>query len=181
MKITSQRLYAKPFCAEDFLDFYKLHKNQETAKLMGKGVISDEEINIRFNRNLQHQKEFGFSAWAIFKKDTHEFIGRVGFVKIGTLVPTDEDHSNKIEIGYAFLPDFWGLGYVSEIVPIFLSYGFHILKLDKIYAKTSKDNQKSQYLLRQKFGFEYVSDIAVEGRMSELFVKNHNHTLPNAF
>ena len=177
MQIESKRLYCRPFERADFENFYKLHKNNETSKLMGKGVISDEEIESRFNRNLKHQDGFGFSAWATFEKDTNKFVGRVGFVKIGTLVATDEDHSDKIEIGYAFLPEFWGHGYAQEIIPVFLNYGFNILKLEAIYAKTSKDNQKSQYLLRQKFHFEYVSDIMVENRVSELFIQKNTNKL----
>jgi ribosomal-protein-alanine N-acetyltransferase len=174
MRIESPRLYARPFEIKDFPNFSALHKNSETAKLMGKGLIADEEIENRFARVLQHQDELGFSAWAVFEKHSDKFIGRCGLVKIGTLVATDEDHSDKIEIGYAFLPEFWGKGYCQEIVPIFLQHGFKERQLKEIFAKTSKDNKKSHRLLTEKFHFIHYRDILVEGRESEMFIlRNH--------
>ena len=119
---------------------------------------------------LKHQEELQFSAWAVFEKETNKFIGRCGLVKIGTLVATDENHSDKIEIGYAFLPEFWGKGYCQEIVPLFLKYGFETLKLEAIFAKTSKDNKKSHRLLTDKFHFTHYCDVKVEGRDSEMLV-----------
>lgn len=47
MKIESERLYIKPFKNEDFENFVSLHKNGETSKLMGKGLIFDEEMKNR--------------------------------------------------------------------------------------------------------------------------------------
>jgi hypothetical protein len=47
MKIESERLYIKPFKNEDFENFASLHKNGETAKLMGKELIFDEEMKNR--------------------------------------------------------------------------------------------------------------------------------------
>jgi ribosomal-protein-alanine N-acetyltransferase len=174
MKIESQRLYARPFVMDDFAYFKKLHTNHETVKLMGKGLISEEEISERFARVLKSQEELGFSAWAIFERGSGEFVGRCGLVKIGTLVATQEDHSDKVEIGYAFLPDFWGCGYCQEIVPLFLEDGFKKLNLPEIFAKTAKENHKSRYLLTQKFSFTHHSDILVEGREAELFVLKPN-------
>jgi len=170
MKIESERLYIKPFKNEDFKNFVSLHKNGETAKLMGKGLISDEEIKKRFNNVLAHQEELGYSSWQVFEKKTNKFVGRCGLVKIGTLVQTDENHSDKIEIGYAFLPEFWGYGYCQEIVPLVLRYGFENFKLKTIFAKTAKENLKSYHLLTKKFHFKHCSNIRVEGRDSELFI-----------
>jgi [ribosomal protein S5]-alanine N-acetyltransferase len=170
MKLESERLFAKPFETSDFQDFVRLLKNKESSKLMGKGLISDLEIEARFKRILSHQKELEFSAWAVFEKKTKNFVGRCGLVKIGTLVETDEDHSDKIEIGYAFLPEFWGQGYCQEIVPLFLEYGFEALKLTEIFAKTAKDNNKSRHLLMQKFHFIPYCDVLVEGKESEIFI-----------
>lgn len=169
MFIESPRLYLRHFTRDDFKYFISLHKNDQTTKFMGKGLISDEEIQKRFENVLKHGEEFGFSAGAVFEKETDIFIGRCGLVKIGTIVPTEEDHSDKVEIGYAFLPESWGKGYCQEIVPLVLKYGFETLKLETIFAKTSKENKKSQHLITEKFHFKYYSDVMVEGRDSLLF------------
>lgn len=167
--INSARLYARPFANADRNYFFLLHKNQSTIKFMGKGFLSDEEIDVRFEKNLDHQQQYGYSAWAVFEKESNKFVGRCGLAKIGTLVKTDQDHSDKIEIGYAFLPEFWGSGYCQEIVPLFLSCGFKDFNLKEIFAKTAKDNLKSQHLLIKKFGFEYYCDVSVEDRDSLMF------------
>jgi ribosomal-protein-alanine N-acetyltransferase len=170
MNIESKRLYIRPFSQENFKNFESLHKNNETAKLMGKGLISDQEIEKRFNNVLTHQEELGFSAWAVYEKNSDKFVGRCGLVKIGTLTKTDEDNSDKIEIGYAFLPEFWGKGYCQEIVPAVLEYGFKTIGLENIFAKTAKENIKSRHLLINKFHFKHHSGALVEGRESDIFI-----------
>lgn len=60
---------------------------------------------------------------------------------------------NVYELGYRFLPGFWGKGYATESAKASLDLGFNQLNADKIYAYADIENQTSNYILT-KLGFE---------------------------
>ncbi|WP_240904059.1 GNAT family N-acetyltransferase [Bacillus sp. N1-1] len=83
------------------------------------------------------------SYWTVFLKESQEFIG---------IVFLDTYHDGvKTEVGYQFLPEFWGRGYAREVVTRVIEYGFSELNLDEIVAETQTRNTASCSLL-QKVG-----------------------------
>lgn len=51
------------------------------------------------------------------------------------------------EIGYQFLPQFWGKGIAKEVISRVLHYGLNTMKLDKVMAETQSQNKASCKLL----------------------------------
>jgi len=73
-------------------------------------------------------------------------MGICGLLKRDTL-----DH---VDIGFAFLPKFWGNGYALESAKGIMMYGQNVMGLKRILAITSPNNEASIALLK-KLGFKF--------------------------
>jgi RimJ/RimL family protein N-acetyltransferase len=94
-----------------------------------------------------------------------EMYGRLGFglyltelkvdrVPIGICGLIKREHLEDVDIGFAFLPRFWGNGYAHESASAVMAHGKTALGLDRIVAITSPDNHGSIKLL-EKLGFDF--------------------------
>ena len=81
----------------------------------------------------------GMGFWAVCLRKQMEPIGLCGLIQRDTLPDVD--------VGYAFLPAFWGRGYAKEAAGACLRYGQEVLGLQRILAITGPDNQASQRVL----------------------------------
>ena len=81
----------------------------------------------------------GMGFWAVCLRGQMEPIGLCGLIQRDTLPDVD--------VGYAFLPAFWGRGYAKEAAGACLRYGREVLGLQRILAITGPDNQASQRVL----------------------------------
>ena len=137
----TKNLKARLFNSDDFDLLYKLHSNPEVMANIGSGKAkSKEEVEAQFaNITLNSEN----TVFAVFDKSTEEFIGRVGFSKFNSIIKSDSD-INAYELGYCFMPQFWGKGYARELGLAILDLFFTKLKIDKkIYAKATDRNEKS--------------------------------------
>jgi ribosomal-protein-alanine N-acetyltransferase len=81
------------------------------------------------------------------------------------------DELPQPDIGFAFLPDFWNKGFALEAAAAVLQDARERLKLDRILAITTPDNESSIKLL-QKLGlkFERVIKMSEDPDAEELFL-----------
>ena len=85
--------------------------------------------------------------WAAIEKATKIFVGSFAIIPI--------EGTKDIQLGYAFLKEYWGKGFASELTKEGLKYYFKKTNEDHIYAIAEKDNIASHKVLL-KNGF--VSD-----------------------
>ena len=81
----------------------------------------------------------GFGMYLVELKENRIPIGISGLVKRDTLPDPD--------IGFAYLPAYWSKGYAVESAAAVMNYARETLKLDRILAITSPDNEASAKLL----------------------------------
>jgi RimJ/RimL family protein N-acetyltransferase len=86
-------------------------------------------------------------------------IGMCGLIK--------RDGLDDVDIGFAFLPAFWGKGYAFEAASAVLAYGQTSLGLRRIVAITVPDNQSSIRLL-EKIGLTFERMIQLNGEGPEI-------------
>ena len=92
-------------------------------------------------------------------------IGICGLLKRETLADVD--------IGFAFLPQFWGNGYGFESAQATMNYGRDVVGLKRIVAITSPDNDTSIALL-EKLGLklERLTKLTEDSPEVKLFAAN---------
>jgi ribosomal-protein-alanine N-acetyltransferase len=156
--IETKRLILRGFKDSDIGNIYKLDSNEEVHKYLGKKPIRTlkkaEEIVSFFH--LQY-RERGIGRFATIEKSSGKFIGWAG-LKLNTgKKEMLNGHSNFIDIGYRFLPNFWGKGYATEASKASLEYGFRTLNYDIIYGAADIENIASNKVL-QKIGLNFKNE-----------------------
>jgi len=148
--------------AEFFLDL--LNQRSFLENIGDKGVRTIEDARqYLVSGPIASYESFGFGLWLIELKETGNPIGICGLLKREALADVD--------IGYALLPQFWSNGYASEAAAATLTYARDILKLQRIVAITSLENQSSIRLLeRLGFRFERLIKLSEGAEETRLFV-----------
>ena len=102
-----------------------------------------------------------FGLWLVEAKQQGA-IGMCGLIRRDTL-----DH---VDIGFAFLPAYRGLGYAREAAAATLAYGRQVIGLDRIVAIADPDNASSIGLLeRIGLAFERKIRLVPDGPELSLF------------
>jgi RimJ/RimL family protein N-acetyltransferase len=118
------------------------------------GAFSFEQAKEGLLAEIAHQERYGFSKWAVYIKDTGEFIGRAGFAVT---------ESGEVEVGYGFLPAHWGKQYASETLKVLLEWAGRNIQAPEIIAFTSIENLASQRVL-EKCGMKFYKQEFVYDR-----------------
>jgi RimJ/RimL family protein N-acetyltransferase len=115
---------------------------------------------------LDMYERHGFGLFLVSLKDGTP-IGTCGLIQRDTLPDVD--------IGFAFLPGFWGQGYAYEAASAVLAYGRNDLGLRRIVAITAQDNRSSIRLL-EKIGLTFERLIRLNGEGPEINLLAWNKT-----
>lgn len=114
----------------------------------------------------------GFGLYVTELKEDSSPMGICGLVK--------RDFLDDVDIGFAFLPKYWGQGYAYEAAVAVMAYGQEVLGLERIVAITTLDNDRSARLL-EKLGlrFERLVRYPDDGQEIRLFAVDVNQ--PRSF
>jgi RimJ/RimL family protein N-acetyltransferase len=95
---------------------------------------------------VEMYSRLGFGLYLVELKAEGVPVGICGLIK--------RDSLEDVDIGFAFLPEYWGRGYAFEAASAVMEYGRDALGLKRIVAITSADNESSARLL-EKLGFQF--------------------------
>ena len=73
------------------------------------------------------------------------------------------------DLGFAFLPEFTGMGYAHEIAEATLLHAHDVLKLSRVVAITAPTNQASINVLK-KLGFAFKKTFSFPNKAEELML-----------
>ncbi|MEI2718800.1 MAG: GNAT family N-acetyltransferase [Gemmatimonadales bacterium] len=116
----------------------RVHRRQGRAHPRGSARLPDQ----RTDRQLRRRTATG-STWSCCAKRGAP-IGMCGLIKRVTLESPD--------IGYAFVPEAWGVGYALEAASAILQSAWRDFAVPRVLAITNAENDPSQRLLL-KLGF----------------------------
>lgn len=153
MNLNSERLQIRELKSADASFVVELLNTDAFKQNIGDRkvrTIADAEDKIKNFYSVDYPTH-GLFAVAI--KSTGEPIGTVSYLKRNYLEHDD--------IGYAFLPEFWGKGYALEATKAVLE---HKVKngVEEIWGVVSSDNSASIRLL-EKLGFTTTGMVVMEG------------------
>ncbi|CAM1359042.1 Ribosomal-protein-alanine N-acetyltransferase [Tenacibaculum sediminilitoris] len=161
--LETDRLILREIHESDIEGIFELDSNPEVHKYLGKNPITtfkQAEENITF---IQEQyKERGIGRFACIEKSSGDFMGWSGLKLNQGEKESLNGFTNFIDIGYRFIPRFWGKGYASESAFACLGFGFKEMKYDIIYGAADLENVGSNKIL-QKIGLLLVNKFDYEG------------------
>jgi RimJ/RimL family protein N-acetyltransferase len=131
-----------------------------------KGVRTlDDARNYILTGPVESYRRFGFGLYLTQRRSDGTPIGLCGLLKRDVLPDAD--------IGFAFLPAFWGKGYAHEAAAAVLEHGRTALGLNRIVAITNPDNESSIRLL-EKLGMRLggTARLSDSGPELKLFARN---------
>jgi ribosomal-protein-alanine N-acetyltransferase len=150
----TKRTLVRQYIPEDEEDFYQLNGNIETMRYI-RPVKDRIECAAFLKQTINDYSSSPLSGhWAVMNRLTSRFIGSFAFIP--------EKGTNEMQVGYALLPPFWGLGYATELTKAGLDYVFYKTGLNIVYAYAEKENVASLHVLT-KAGMELIGE-KEEGR-----------------
>jgi len=168
----TERLILREIVPSDVKGMFELDSNSIVHKYLGnKPVRTTEETEkvIQFIRN--QYKDRGIGRWAAIEKSTGDFIGWSG-LKLNT---GDKETLNGkkdfYDIGYRFIPRYWGKGYGTESALVALDYGFTVKNYTTITGIALIDNIGSNKILR-KIGLNHIEDFTYEDTIASWYELN---------
>lgn len=139
--LLTERLTIRPFTLEDAPFILRLLNEPSFIEhIADKGVrTADQATEYLTQGPLASYQTHGHGLWKVQHRGTGQAMGMCGLIKRDTLPDVD--------LGYAFLPEYWGLGYAREAARACLAFGRDTLGLRAMLAVVSPGNAPSIRLL----------------------------------
>jgi RimJ/RimL family protein N-acetyltransferase len=139
----TERLLLRRFVLEDAEFVVRLLNEPSFLKYIGdRGVRSLEEAHEYLRSGpLASYEKHGFGLYLVQLREQHTAIGMCGLLQRDTLPDVD--------LGFAFLPEYWRFGYALESAKATLDYARQELGLKRVVAVVSAENERSIRLLEK--------------------------------
>jgi len=164
IELNTERLLVRGFDTNDAEFILELLNQPSFIQFIGdKGVRSvDDAMNYITTGPIESYQRHGFGLYLVELKDRKVPIGMCGVLKRESLPDPD--------LGFAFLPEYWGKGYAFEAASAALDQARDFFKLERILAITNPDNDASIKLLAKLgFQFERVMKLSSDSDEVKLF------------
>lgn len=152
--LTTERLRLRHMTVDDAAFMLRLLNEPSWLRFIGdRGVktLADAQSYI-LNGPVEMVSRLGFGFYIVELKDQAGPVGPVAPVGICGLAK--RPYLEDVDIGFAFLPEFWGQGYAFEAAAAVLDLARTRLGLRRVLATVRLGNQSSIKLL-EKLGLRY--------------------------
>ena len=157
------RLLLRRLCSDDAAFILQLLNEPSFLENIGdRGVrtLDDARAYIA-NAVVAMYEKHGFGLFHVALKDTREPIGMCGLLR--------RDWLEDVDVGFAFVPAFWGKGYAYESCVGVIDWGRQALGIERVCGITKLDNYGSIKVL-EKLGLKFARVVtSPEGQESRLF------------
>jgi len=159
----TERLVLRALTVEDAPDFFALNSNLDVMRYTGEPPLESLDEARDAIANYPDFETVGYGRWACVLKAEQRVIGFCGLKYLDDLKETD--------VGYRFLPEYWGKGLATEACQASVDFGFDVLRLNRIIGLILPDNIASQRVL-EKVGMRYERSIVYEGDQAIVYSKS---------
>ena len=151
MIIETKRLILRKFTMNDIDDVFAFSSNKLVSQYTGDPAISaiSEAEDIIRNIWLHEYETVGYARLAVVYKEHNKVIGFSGLKY--------EPEFGATDIGYRFLPQYWGKGIATESCVPILKSGFDDFNLSKVVAAAMPENIASCKVL-EKIGMQFKGE-----------------------
>ncbi len=149
----TNRLQHRGFTIDDAEAFFALNSTPNVMRFTGEPLIPTLDAAKQAIASYPDFDKFGYGRWASVLKETQIVIGFCGLKDLADL--------DAVDVGYRFLPPYWGRGLATEACVASLDFGFTTLCLEQIIGLVVPDNRESIAALEKadmKSDGEFVYD-----------------------
>jgi len=159
--LQTDRLLLEHFSFEDCEFILRLLNEPSFIENIGDKGVRDLEGARAYLRDgpMASYAANGFGLFRVGLKESGDCIGMCGLISREIL--------DDVDIGYGFLPEFWGQGYAFESAAAVMRYGREQLGFKRIVAVVSPGNTSSVKLL-QKLGMRQSGKICMADNEPEI-------------
>jgi len=167
--IETDRLILREILPTDVEGMFELDSNETVHQYLGKKPIKTKQQAAKIIEFIREQYEVrGIGRFAAIEKSSGDFIGWSG-LKLNTDEKDElNGKTNFYDVGYRFIPRYWGKGYATESSLAILDFGFNELKLEVIYGAAEIDNIASNIILK-KIGLHFINEFHFEDGMANWY------------
>ncbi|MCO8125272.1 GNAT family N-acetyltransferase [Stieleria sp. TO1_6] len=159
----TERLTQRAFEVEDAEAFFTLNSNPAVMRYTGEPLVRSLHAAREAIASYPDFDTVGYGRWACVLKQTRSVIGFCGLKYLADL--------DTVDVGYRFLPQYWGLGLATEACAASLQFGFKTLQLEQITALVLPENHASIRVL-EKVGMRPDGEFMYDGARTLRFVVN---------
>jgi ribosomal-protein-alanine N-acetyltransferase len=135
----TSRLLVRPYSLDDSDRFFALNGNPEVVRYI-RPAKSKAECDLFLKEIIEAYRAAPlYGRWAVLEKSSSDFVGSFALIPVEGL--------EQMQVGYALLPAYWGLGYATELCHAELAYVFEQTSIDPIYAYAEAANEASHKVL----------------------------------
>jgi RimJ/RimL family protein N-acetyltransferase len=163
MIIETDRLVLRRLSIDDARFILELLNEPSFIRYIGdKGVRTLDDARGYIANQVASYERFGFGLYLTRRKQDDAAIGICGLVKRESL--------DDVDLGFAFLPQFWSHGYAVESASAVMAYATSVCELPRVVAVTDPDNLASIKVL-EKVGlrFSRMARLLPDGPELKLF------------
>jgi len=146
--IETERTLLREFRDTDSQAVFDFGSDKEVQKYTGDKLLASVEQAKELIRNVwfNDYKKYGYGRWAVVYKKDNKVIGFAGLKYLPEF--------DKTDIGFRFLPQYWGGGIATEVSLAVIQYGFEKLGLKEIIGIADPANKGSVSVLK-KIGLKF--------------------------
>lgn len=160
VRAETKKLILREITLEDTGAMFDLNSNPLVHEYLGKNPIScihKARRDIDYIR-MQYEK-YGIGRWAAIEKSSGDWIGWTGLKM--NFEKEVNGHTNFYDIGYRFMPAYWGKGYATESSIAARNYFFKHYPGQKLCGMAELENGASCRVL-EKIGLKRKEDFIYE-------------------
>lgn len=152
--IETERLLLRKFTLDDIEAYFRLNSNPDVIRYTGDPafISLDDARRVLLSAPLRDYEVHGYGRLACVEKASGELIGFCGLKYL--------DDMDEVDLGYRFLPDYWGKGYATESSLAVMRYGRNVMGLERIVGFVHPDNAGSVRVL-VKVGMKFERQIRI--------------------
>lgn len=151
---TTERLELRALTADDAEAFHRLNSDPDVMRYTGEPPLESlEEAKVAIAEYPDFDS-VGFGRWGCVLRGQKTIIGFCGLKHLAEL--------DAVDVGYRFLPEYWGRGLATEACAASVRFGFDTLGLKHIIAMVLPENRGSIRVL-EKVGMRYEGRVDYEG------------------
>jgi ribosomal-protein-alanine N-acetyltransferase len=158
----TERLIVRQYTEEDKDLIFLLGGNEAVMRYIRPVNTKEESYQFLLENIALYEKNPHGGRWAVMEKANGLFAGSFAIIPM----PSDPE---KIQLGYALIPENWGRGFATELTKAGLDYFMKHYELPEICGVTEIPNTISQKVLL-KAGFQPAGSFMEEGKELLLFV-----------